>query len=205
MRNVLFVLSPLSPALLEGALCAQAAQTLKAKGAQRADLSTLPRYAYTTPARQHKEYAAPDFTYAARGLASLILRPVLGRSDVLDLSLIDKILPGYTTLSNVGAIFASKATPQANKSMDANDGRDIGLVFYLALHGRASGGAAYDHLVFPHLSARALGALNQFCPTARGTQLEGYGTSIDLAALRLHMDRLNKAAPAKAPHGNTCH
>jgi len=205
MHNVLFVLSPLSPALLEGPVCAQAAQALKAEGAQRADLSTLPRYAYTSPPRQHKEYAAPDFTYAARGLANLILRPVLGRSDVLDLSLIDKILPGYTTLSNVGTIFARKATPQANISIDEHDGRDIGLVFYLALHSRASGGSAYDHLVFPHLSTRALGALKQFCPNISGTNLEGYGTSLDLSALRLQMTRLNKAAaPAKAPR-NTCH
>lgn len=192
MQNALLILSPLDPALLDSHSGARAAQALKHIGAHRADLSTDPRFGYTAPDLVHKNRAAPAFTAAARALIDYIFRPMLGHSEICDLSYAPQsvISPDLQTLANVGAIFAHNSTILGSRGMDEHDGRDLGLIFYLAIHARASDRKRYDLLAYPGISARAHTSLFDRMGDIAGPALGAYGPTINLTRLRTSMTAL---------------
>lgn len=196
MQKAILLLSPLEPALLDPHSGANAAIALKSMGASRADLATDPRFSYAR-ALGHKGWPVPDFTQSARGLAANIFGPVLGRSDVCDLSYADnaaaKIIPTLPTLSAVGVAFANAADQTFSNGAPEGDGRDLGLIFYMALHGAAADRKPYSHMVFPRLSARANAAITGFCPRIIGGNLDGYGPVLDMGALRARMAQIQRA------------
>ncbi len=196
MTAALLLLSPFDATLLAAENGVSAAQTLRHMGAGRADLATYPRYGYAAPGLSHKEWVVPDFTTAARALAATILRPVLGQSDVCDLSYLPRAaaLPRLDTLANVGVVFAAHARQPVPVDMNRRDGADLGLVFHLAIHGQAADRKPYDLLVFPNIAARARQSLERL-GRVTGPVLGQYGETIDLAGLRRAMAALNRAAP----------
>lgn len=188
MTSALFLLSPFEATLLDPRTGMQAARALKEQGMQRADVGTHPRFSYASPPMVHKNYAVADFTLSARMLTNYIFRPVVGRSDVCDLSHAPQspVMPQLGSLATVGALFAQKAKLPGSACMDIHDGGDLGLVFFLAIHGRPQEAKHYDLLLFPGISRRARQALETLAD-CNGPAIDAYGVAIDLNAMRRRM------------------
>lgn len=194
--NVLFVLSPLSPELISSAACASAATMLREKGASCADLTSDPRVGVSGGSHSFF-HPVPEFSRIAQGMAEAIFRPVVGQSSVRDLTRAVRdsgiVLPDLPTLSTVGTIFARASLSTSRH----HDGRNLGLVFYLAIHARTQKGLAYDQLVFPSLTKQARRSLGTLDERIFKEDLPGYGPVIDLNATRARMAALQtKPAPS---------
>ncbi|MCB1538819.1 MAG: hypothetical protein H6865_07015 [Rhodospirillales bacterium] len=186
MQNTLILLSPFATPLLMPEAGAKIAMDLHARGVKRADLATLPQYGYGAHTRPHKGYAAPDFTAIAENMAKTVIRPVIGHSDVCDLSHLPRVKtpPDLQSLARVGALFARAADIPGSPDMDRSDGRALGLIFHLALYARAADGEMYDALLFPTLSARARQGLHSRIYLRSPGDCDLYGRAVALDTLR---------------------
>lgn len=205
IENVLLLLSPLSPGFLSPGTAMEAVLKLKKSGASRADISADPRLIRNIERHgQTHNLATPQFEHAARGLSEFLLRPVIGKSDVQDLS--DAIMKGVqysptlSDLSTIGTKFAPKT-----KSPQTQFGENLGLVLYLALHAKASDGKQYTHLVFPELTVGMRGSLSErfrdglYSHTDK--ELGDYGPVINLRGARLQLQGLQKLSAAETEAG----
>lgn len=190
--NALLILSPLAPSLLEPQACAQVATALRAQGVQRADITMDPR----TNEHRSTHYgrsAMSDFFRVADGLSMRIMRPVVGRSDLCDLKpqAIDEAsirLPNLEILSAAGKVFVQKPLFGTQKLPEhAVDARHLGLIFYLALHGRTQDEQPYSKIIFPDMTPRACEALSILSGNLFSGRLEPYGPLLDLDAVRMQM------------------
>lgn len=197
--NVLFVLSPLAAEFLSSNIATNAASILKARGVSRVDLTMDPRLNLSSA--HGRAYAVPEFSRAARGLSSIVFRPMLGRSDVHDLGTIaleepPRILPDLNTLSTVGMLFTQQDKTGNDRFFRTTiEGNNLGLVFYLALHAKTPEGKSYSHVVFPGITPdakRALGFLS-----ADNLNVDVYGPAIDLNGPRRQMAALQPNIPKR--------
>lgn len=196
MQNTLILLSPLDATPFDTHSGIMAALALKSAGTRRADISTDPRLSF---AEAHGAYALPvaNIDKSARVLAEQVFRPVLGQSDAIFLdSLAARKMPMPTleNLSRAGEILAQIALgPNAGKIMALNDGRDLGLVLFLAFHAKTASNKPYDGLVHARLTHAAQSALNSLSTYIVGQTLGSYGTTVNLGALRRTLAKIHGA------------
>ncbi|NBX65697.1 MAG: hypothetical protein EBQ96_01710 [Proteobacteria bacterium] len=196
MQNTLLVLSELDASPFDARNGFRAAAALKGLGAARADITQDPRLIY---AEAHGAYArpVPNFEKAATVLAESVFRPIIGQSDAVYLNGLTArrlIMPTIQQLSAAGAVFArSVLGEQAGHGMSERDGQDIGLIFFLALHGKTAKGQPYDGLVHASLSGATCEALELLSPHIVGKRLDTFGTAIHLGALRRTLTKIHGA------------
>ncbi len=195
MQNTLIVLSELAASHFDLHNGAIAAMALKQRGTTRADITLDPRFRFP---ESHGVYTRPvsDFDKAAGSLARTIFEPVLGQSTVVDLTHAttrQKRLPDIASLSTVGRLFASRILGPDAHNMSTRDGMDIGLSFFLALHGTTPKGKPYDALVHAALSDAVMKALETLSPAILDEPLNAYGTTVNLGALRRALNRVQAA------------
>lgn len=197
-RSALFVLSPLASKLLDMETAITAATTLKHQGVTRADITMDPR----TPVNsQHAMfYPLPDFHGAAKRLSQEIFRPVVGQSCIVDFSHAVRdpdavVRPSLDTLSTVGTLFAQSAHRRGSNFQ----GRNLGLVFYVALHAKTPEHEHYTHLVYPDLTQDTHALLSlRLEANMSGEHLASYGRTIDLNAARTGMAIAHTPRPVMA-------
>lgn len=196
--SVLFVLSPLSANFLDTDAAITAAMTLKQQGAARADITMDPR---TPVSSQHAMfYPLPDFNGAARRLSESIFQPVVGHSRIVDFSHAVRdpdavVRPSLDTLSTVGTLFA-QSTYHRGQNLQ---GRNLGLVFYVALHAKTPEHEHYTHLVYPELTKDTHALLSlRLEGNMSGEHLASYGRTIDLNAARAGMAMAHTPQPVIA-------
>ncbi len=181
LKSALLVLSPIAARHFDTDSVVHAATVLKQQGIERADITMDPR----SPIHSRHAIAYPlvDFRGAANRLSDNIFRPMLGRSNIVDFSnaVNDEaiIRPTLQTLSTVGSLFTQK------KNEASFHGKNIGFVFYLALHAQTAEHQPYSHLVYPDLTQNMRNALTKHLNTDAGFETNArYGVAIDLRATR---------------------
>lgn len=178
--SALLILSPLAARLLDTQAAVAAATILKNQGVGRADIAMDPRHSFDN--RHSHRWAMPSFESAARRIADTVFRPMLGKSDIVDFTraTTDEIsAPSLSTLSTVGNIFMRAA----DKNQSTLGGRNLGFVFYVALHAQT-----YTHLIYPELSQAQRASLSKELRTMPQTQnLDAFGGLINLDETRARM------------------
>ncbi len=190
IKNVMLILSPLDPKTISLMECYDVASTLRKLGARRADLAMDPRTEKLLSSQHAMTSPVPNFLNVAVGLAQSIFEPTVGHSDVFFLDdAYSKPGQNLHNFSNVGEMFA-RTSSSGMRSPNSLDGKNLGLVFYLAINGRTSDNEPYDHLVFPCMTKHghtALGLLDDF---VLGKNVGNHGPMVNLAATRAYMYEL---------------
>lgn len=200
MKKVLFILSDVVSECFSPQAGIDVALALKAHGADRIDITHDPRIERPDT---HGIYARPisDFDKTARNFSRNIVLPVVGASEVIDLSYVlsrKNTPPDIHSLSQVGRIYLQTSSGEIPQEMSRRDGRSIGLVFYLATH-RPSGQASYNTLLYPDLTRASRRILSTFSETV-GQHIPNFGALIHLDVLRAHMNKIRLSGHTLAGH-----
>lgn len=192
MKSVLFLLSPHSPGLFRSDAAIHAATTLRDHGTTRIDISMDPRQTIKR-SRHSVDYPVMDFNRTADNIIDSIFRPIVGHSDLRDLSvpvMNEKMVPSLKSLSVVGQMASEVAYYAEN----------IGMMLFAALHARTPDKTPYNHLVIPDLTMPARDVLRtKFGLRAENIALENYGTCIDLSLTRTVITHISDT-PSPARH-----
>jgi hypothetical protein len=191
MQKVLCVLSDLSTAPFSPHIAMDSLLVLKQRGARRIDVTTDPRHHIP---EQHGAYARPvtDFDKTARRFCRDVVLPVIGQSELIDIT---RALspsdgpPDLSSLSHVGRLFVQTRDSRVPKDMAVHDGGTLGLAFYLATH-RPSAHHTYDTLLCPDLTHAGRAVLSSF-PNVIGPEIEPYGWIVHLSVLRDTLRKMN--------------
>lgn len=183
MKKVLCVLSDLDAAHFSPMSIIPSLLFLKSQGMTQIDITSDPRL--HSP-ESHKSHARPvtDFDKVARQFCREFLCPVIGQSELIDLSRAlsrANTPPDLSSLSHVGRLFTKATSHELPQDMAVKDGSTLGLAFYLAQHARQ-----YDTLLCPDLTRSGQKVLSGFTGVI-GDILAPYGRIIHLSPLRHYM------------------
>mgnify|MGYP000850465508 CR=1 FL=1 len=200
MKKVLLVLSDVVSECFSPQAGIGVALALKAHGADRIDITHDPRIERPDA---HGIYARPisDFDKTARNFSRGVILPVIGASDVIDLSYAlsrKSMPPDIDSLSHVGRLYLQTLSAETPQDISKRDGCGIGLVFYLAAH-KASGQTFYNTLLYPDLTRASQRILSTFSETV-GKHIPGFGTPIHLDALHAHINKIRLSGYTLAGH-----